>query len=53
MQSSELLMAFFDRVLLRFTRYLILFVCCVGNKKVKETRRKLHAHCVMSLPVAD
>jgi len=30
-----------------------LFACCGASKTVKETRRKLHAHRVMSLPVAD
>ena len=36
MQSSELLRALFDRVLLRFTRYRILFVCCCGAKRLKK-----------------
>jgi len=30
-----------------------LFGCCGRSKTVKETRRKLHAHRVMRLPVAD
>jgi CBS-domain-containing membrane protein len=30
-----------------------LCACCSASKTVKETRRKLHAHRVMSLPVAD
>jgi len=30
-----------------------LSVCCGASKTVKETRRKLHAHRVTSLPVAD
>jgi CBS-domain-containing membrane protein len=30
-----------------------LFACCGASKTDKETRRKLHAHRVTSLPVAD
>jgi CBS-domain-containing membrane protein len=30
-----------------------LFACCGASKTVKETRRKLYAHRVTSLPVAD